>query len=572
MRLVVLFGAAPRATPSVLLMATLAAACASQPGRSRPADGGAPNLHARVDAIFEPWNGRTTPGCAVAISINGSPEYSRGYGMSNLEHDSPITPRSIFPGASLAKQFIAFSVGLLAQEGKLSLDDDIRKYLPEMPDYGRTITIAHLIHHTSGLREQGQLLNLAGWRGGDLYTEADILWVLSRQRRLNFQPGSEIVYGNAAYSLLGMIVRRVSGQSLRAFAENRIFAPLGMADTHFGDDHTEVVPRRASAYSPRTGGGWSENVPYGTSIGLFTTVGDLLKWQQNLVDARVGGPELIAWMQTSGKLSDGTETGYGGGLMLGDYRGLRTVRHDGFDGGYRAEAVLFRDHGLAIVALCNAATVEPTDRTRRVADLYLGDQMRSPALAPAIPATDAEQSAWAGVYWSPSTDEVVRIEWKDGALRQTGSPTPFVPIGDGAFRPSDLPHEWRFVPPAAVAPPGAEPELHIRDAWPTSRVFRRVTSPLPDVAVLSAFAGQYHSDETNMTYTVRMSDERLRLTWPRGYDVALEAVGGDRFVGSRGTVTFTRTASGDISGLTISNRRLRRLVADRVPSETAAQP
>ena len=531
-------------------MAILATACASQPAR-----------HAQVDAIFKTWDGATTPGCAVAISRNGSLEYSRGYGMSNLEHDIPITPRSIFPGASLAKQFIAFAVGLLAQDGKLSLDDAIRKYVPEIPDYGRTITIAHLIHHTSGLREQGQLLNFAGWRGGDLYTEEDILSVLSRQRRLNFEPGSEIVYTNAAYTLLGVIVRRVSGQSLREFAENRIFEPLGMTDTHFGDDHTEIVPRRASAYSPRAGGGWSENVPYGTSIGLFTTTGDLLKWQQNLVDARVGGPPLIAWMRTSGKLSDGTETGYGGGLFMGDYRGLRTVRHDGFDGGYRAEAVLFPDHGLAIVALCNAATVEPTDRTRRVADLYLGDQMRSPALAPVVSATDAEQSAWAGVYWSPSTDEVVRMEWKDGALRQIGSATPFVPIGDGVFRPSDLPHEWRFVQS------DAQPELHIRDAWPAPRIFRRVTSALPDVAALSAFAGQYHSEETDMTYTVRVSDGRLRLTWPRQYDIALEPVGGDRFVGSRGTVTFTRTASGDVSGLSISNRRLRRLEAHRVRSD-----
>jgi CubicO group peptidase (beta-lactamase class C family) len=541
-----------RAMPSVLLLASLAAACASQPNR-----------HERVDAIFQPWAGRATPGCAVAISRNGFAEYSRGYGMANLEHDVPITPLSIFPAASLAKQFIAFSVGLLAEDGKLSLGDDIRKYLPEIPDYGRTITIAHLIRHTSGLREQGQLLNLAGWRGADLFTEEDILRVLSRQRRLNFEPGAEIVYTNAAYTLLGVIVRRVSGQSLRAFAEDRIFEPLGMADTHFGDDHTEIVPRRASAYSPRAGGGWSENVPFGTSIGLFTTAGDLLKWERNLVDARVGGRALVAWMQTSGRLSDGTETGYGGGLMLGEYRGLRTVWHDGFDGGYRAEAVLFPDHGLAIVALCNAATVEPTDRARRVADLYLGDRMRSPALAPAVPVTDAAQAAWAGVYWSPSTDEVVRIEWKDGALRQTGSPAPFVPIGDGVFRPGELPHEWRFIP-------GAEPELHIRDAWRTRRVFRRVRAPLPDAAALGAFAGRYHSEETEMTYTVLVSDGRLRLTWPRQYDIALEAIGGDRFVGSRGTVTFTRTASGDVSGLTISNRRLRRLAADRVRSETAA--
>lgn len=269
-------------------MAAVAAAWAAQPAvaqtqatNSLPVD-----RHKQVDALFAPWSGRTTPGCAVGISRDGALDYARGYGMSNLEYDIPITPDSVFHTASISKQFTAFSIGLLAQEGKLSLDDDIRKYVPEMPAYGKTITIEHLIHHTNGLREQGQLLNLSGWRGDDIYTEDDILWALIRQRSTNFEPGAEIIYGNAAYTLLGLIVRRVSGKSLRAFADERIFKPLGMADTHFRDDHTEVVPRRASAYNPRTGGGWQISVPnidhYG-STSLLTTVGDLLKWEQNQI-------------------------------------------------------------------------------------------------------------------------------------------------------------------------------------------------------------------------------------------------------------------------------------------------
>ncbi|WP_077228798.1 serine hydrolase domain-containing protein [Sphingomonas hengshuiensis] len=542
------------------MAAIIAVTCAFHPARSRAADatGG---RHQQVDAIFK-TDGKT-PGCAVAISRAGSLDYARGYGLANLEHDIPITPQSIFLAASISKQFTAFSIGLLAQDGKLSLDDDIRKYVPEMPDYGRPITIAQLIHHTDGLREQGQLLNLAGWRGEDMYTEEDILWALSRQRQLNFAPGSEIVYGNAAYTLLGLIVRRVSGQSLRAFAESRIFKPLGMTDSHFRDDRSEVVPRRASAYSPRADGGWSENVPnvnhYG-STGLLTTVVDLLKWQRNLLDGRVGGAALAAWMRTSGTLNDGTDIGYGGGLTLGRYRGLHMVRHDGADAGYRAEAILFPDQQLAIIALCNGAAIDPTSLTRRVADVYLGDQMQLPALVPSIEVSDAEQSALAGVYWSPTTDEVVQLEWTDGVLRQAGSPTSLDPIGPGVFRPIDLPHEWRFVPSAA----GAPTELHIRDAWPTHRVFVRVTSPLPDLAALNALTGQYRSEETDMTYTVRVIDGRLRLSWPRAYDLALAPVGGDRFVGPRGTVTFTRTASGEVNGLTISNRRLRRLRAVRL--------
>jgi CubicO group peptidase (beta-lactamase class C family) len=521
--------------------------------------------HREVDAVFAPWTGAAMPGCALGISRDGTLDYARGFGMSNLEYDLPITPRSVFHVGSIAKQFTAFAIGLLAQDGRLSLDDDIRRYLPEMPDYGRTITIAHLIHHTNGLREQGQLLNLAGWRNDDLYTEADILWALTRQRSLNFEPGTEVVYGNAAYTLLAMIVRRVSGKSLRDLADERIFRPLGMADTRFRDDHTEIVPRRASAYAPRTGGGWRISVPnidhYG-STSLNTTVGDLLKWKQNLIDGRVGGRALAQWMRTSGKLTDGTVTDYGGGLQLNDYRGLRMVSHDGADGGYRADAILFPDHRLAVVALCNGATIVPTDLTRKVAEVYLRDRMKN-ALPPAITLPEAELSELAGTYWSPVTDEVVRLELTDGALRQVGMPTAFVPIGDDTFRPGESMHVWRFSRPA----PGVPHALSIKDFWPTTREFTRVTAPMPTALALSSFAGQYRSEEVDMTYTVLVAGGKLTIRWPRRDEVVLEAVGGDRFVGSLGTITFTRATSGEIDGLTISNRRLRRLRADRLVAE-----
>lgn len=523
--------------------------------------------HRQVDAIFAPWSGAETPGCAVGIARDGVLDYARGYGVANLEYGVPITPQSIFQAASISKQFTAFSIGLLAHEGKLSLDDDIRKYLPEMPDYGKTITIAHLIHHTSGLREQGQLLSMAGWRDDDLYTEADILWALTRQRALNFEPGTEIVYGNAAYTLLAVIVRRVSGKSLQAFADERIFEPLGMADTHFQDDHTEIVPRRASAYSPGAGRGWRSNAPpighYG-STNLFTTVGDLLKWQQNLIDGRVGGRDLIASVQTSGGLNDGTATGYGGGLHLGDYRGLRMVSHDGMQGGYRTDAILFPDQRLAIVALCNGSTIVPADLTRKVAEAYLGDRMKD-AMPPAVQLPATALSALAGAYWSPLTDEVVRLEVKDGALRQIGVPTAFVPIGAGAFRPGESAHVWRFSELRADAPR----KLSIRDFWPTTREFVRVNAPVPTDSALASFAGPYRSDEVAMTYSVRVVDGKLAIRWPRRDEVVLEAIGGDRFVGSLGTVTFTRAASGRVDGLTISNRRLRRLRAERLEGAEA---
>jgi CubicO group peptidase (beta-lactamase class C family) len=540
-----------------------AAVHAQTQAASAPTEG----RHKQVDAIFAPWSGKTTPGCAVGISRDGVLDYARGYGMANLENDVAITPESIFHVASIAKQFTAFSIRLLAQEGKLSLDDDIRKYLPEMPDYGKKIRIADLIHHTSGLREQGQLLNLAGWRSDDLATEADMLWAVTRQRGLNYEPGTEALYNNAGYTLLAVIVKRVSGQPLRAFADARIFKPLGMTDTHFHDDHAEIVPRRASAYRPRAGGGWSINIPvfehYG-STSLFTTVGDLLKWEENFSRARVGGPALVASMQTSGTLSNGVATGYGSGLWIGTHRGLRTLGHGGADAGYRADVIAFPDQRLAIVALCNGATIAPDELTRKAAEVYLGDRMAAEP-APGVTAPEAELSALTGIYWSRLSDEVVRVEMKDGALRSVGAPAPLVPLGGGAFRMGEQ-ARWRFSVPAANAPR----ELRITDFWPTPRVFARVTAPVPAASTLAAFAGQYRIDEVDMTYTVRMTDGKLTLRWPRQKEAALEPVGGDRFVNDPlGTVTFTRTASGKVNGLTISNRRLRRLRARRLAAVEA---
>ncbi|MFP2956310.1 serine hydrolase domain-containing protein [Myxococcus sp. 1LA] len=552
-------------SPSFLLLVAFAVTW-GLPGPSahaQAARGSRAQRQSRVDAVFAPWSGKSTPGCAVGSSRDGVVDSVRGYGMANLEYDAPITPRSSFALASISKQFTAFSIRLLEQEGKLSLDDDIRKYLPEMPVREKPITVAHLLHHTNGLREQGQLLNLAGWRGDDVYTEADILWASTRQRGVNFEPGAEVLYGNAAYTLLAVIVRRVSGKSLRVFADERIFKPLGMADTHFRDDRNEVVPRRASAYVAREGGGWRLSMPnsdhYG-STNLYTTVVDLLKWEQNLLDGRVGGPALVARMQTSGTLNDGTVTGYGSGLRLSEYRGLRTVSHDGMEAGYRTEATLFPEQRLAVVTLCNGAKIDATDLARKVAEVYLGDRMKD-TMPPAVTLPEAELLALAGAYWSPQTDEVVRLEVKDGALWQVGVPTPFVHIGQGAFRPGASTHVWRFSAPTKA---GAPRELSIRDMWPTTRDFIRVSEPLPTSAELAAFAGQYRSDELDTTYTVRIANGALAIQWPRRDEVVLEAVGGERFVGSLGAVTFTRAASGGIDGVLISNRRLRRFRADRV--------
>ncbi len=335
---------------------------------------------ARVDSIFAPWAAENSPGCAVGVYRGGAILFARGYGMANLEHGIPNTPASIFHVASISKQFAAFSIVLLAQEGRLSLDDEVRTHVAELPDFGPPITIRHLIHHTSGLRDQWELLALSGWRSDDPKSEADILGLLRRQRALNFAPGAEYLYSNSGYTLLAVIVHRVTGQTLREFAAERIFKPLGMDRTHFHDDHTMVVPGRTAAYVQR-GGDWAISIPVFDNHGatsLFTTVQDLAKWDANFTSPRVGDAAAVDQMHERGRLNDGSTIDYAFALSHGETRGLRTVGHSGSDAGYRADYLRFPDTGLAFATLCNTP-VNAGELNRRVAEVFLGDRMAPPA-------------------------------------------------------------------------------------------------------------------------------------------------------------------------------------------------
>jgi CubicO group peptidase (beta-lactamase class C family) len=258
-----------------------------------------------VDRLFAKWNKPDSPGAVIAIIKDGAIIYSRGYGMANLDYGMPNTPSTVFHLASVSKQFTAFAIYLSAQDGKLSLDDDIRKYLPELHDFGKRITIRHLLHHTSGLRDQWNLLALAGWRLEDVIRAEDVLDLIWRQKELNFDPGSAYLYSNTGYTLLGLIVERVSGKPLSEFAQERIFRPLGMAHTHFQNGYGTIVKDRAYSYE-RTGHGGYEYVALSYSTvgpsSLFSTVGDLALWDQNFYTGQIGGKLLIAEMEAPGRV------------------------------------------------------------------------------------------------------------------------------------------------------------------------------------------------------------------------------------------------------------------------------
>jgi CubicO group peptidase (beta-lactamase class C family) len=383
----------------------------------------------QVDALFSDWDQADAPGAALAVIQNGEVVYKRGYGMANLEYAVPITPTTIFHAASLSKQFTSFAINLLALEGKLSLDDELHTYFPDFGDFGSPITLRNLRHHTSGLRDQWDLLQLAGWRMEDVITEQDILDLARKQQDLNFDPGSEYLYCNTAYTLLAVIVKRVSGMTFREFTQDRIFTPLGMTNTHFHDDHRTIVPNRAYSYAPReVGEGFENSILSFANVGttsLFTSVEDLARWDQNSYDARVGGVEAGALLHERFMLNDGTTIGYAAGLMIGEYRGLKTVGHSGADAGYRAHIVRFPEERFTVIILANRGDANPGALSYKIADLYLADRLGvAPLEPPAQPAAsknekqiDPEQLAeYTGDFFSDELTAIYTLRACDGKL------------------------------------------------------------------------------------------------------------------------------------------------------------
>lgn len=520
---------------------------------------------AKIDAIFSRFDHRDSPGCILAVSRAGKIIYEKGYGMADLERDVPITPASIFHVASISKQFTAMSILLLEQQGKLSIDDDVRKYIPELPEYGKRITLRNLVNHTSGIRDQWTLLELAGWREDDLITEDDVMWAVTRQRALNFEPGAEYLYSNSGFTLLGVIVKRVSGKSLRQFADEQIFKPLGMTQTHFHDDHTMLVPHRTSAYQPRQGGGWSVSIPVFDTYGatsLFTTAEDLLRWEQNFTEPRVGTPALLARMQEVAVLNDGTPSGYAMGLAVAKHRGVREVGHGGADAGYRADVERYPDQQLAVAALCNASNSNPGMLTRQVADLYLGSVLApEPSQAKqageiSLPA--ARLTSLAGVY-RRETGDVIRLGIReDKLIIAEGAPTELIPLSENRFAIHGVEGEVTFDSSAAGY------TMRLRRGAGRAQLYTRMTPFRPTPAQLGAFAGRYRSSELDTELRIVASDSSLTIADRRPGSVIMRPIYADAFRGPIGVTEFTRDASGRITGFVVNAGRVRGLRFDRV--------
>jgi CubicO group peptidase (beta-lactamase class C family) len=517
------------------------------------------SLGSRIDQVFADID-VGEPGCAVGVMRGGEPVAMRGYGTANLEYDVPIEPSSVFHVASVSKQFTAMAVALLVAEGKVSWQDDIRRYVPEVPDFGKTITLRHLANHTSGLRDQWDLLAMAGWRfEADVITQGDVLDITARQRAPNFEPGAEYLYSNTGFTLLGVVVERVSGESLRAFTTARIFGPLGMTRTHFHDDHNMVVPGRAYGYA-RTPEGYRLSIPDFDVVGatsLFTTVEDMARWDRNFITAQVGGRAVIDDLLTRGVLTSGESIDYAAGVMHGRYRGLPTVGHSGADAGYRSDFVRFPDQDTSIAVLCSFPNADPGGRARKVADLILEDQFPQPSSsngsgAEGVQLSLAQLEAVAGLYMRDDTDVLDQVRVRDGVLVFGGGQgRPLVPVMPDRFRLGSA--DVRFLAGNTLQ--------GVIDG--RVRALRKVAPASPGAASRAEYTGTFWSDDLGAEYRVELSNGRLRMWTRKRGALGMTPRADDRFSAGNLQVSFTRDASGRIDGFTASTGRVRKVRFDR---------
>ncbi|HEY2852486.1 MAG TPA: serine hydrolase domain-containing protein [Gemmatimonadaceae bacterium] len=555
----------------------------------RPAPAQSPSRSARpralsaaeriaIDSLFKAYDTPHSPGCALGVMRDGGLAYARGYGMADLERQVPITPSTAFDIGSTTKQFTAASLALLVADGKLSFDDDVRKYIPELPDYGTPITIDHLLRHTSGLRDYNGLLALAGYSLEEVTTDSQALALVVRQRRLNFKPGSRHEYSNTGYFLASVIIKRVSGKSLAEFARERLFMPLGMTHTLFRNEFAMLIPGRALGYAPDEHGGFKISMSNWEETGdgaLHLTIEDALKWDENFYHPRVGGTALIDRLQTRGRLDNGDTIGYARGLFVDEYRGVRRIHHGGDWIGYHAAFNRYPIQHTSVVIFCNSDAIAPTELADRVADIVLARELRGASASVATVAQSGGTPSSSGLVLRPDrfvgsyqvaeTRTIYRIASDSGrlALMIGGRSLPLRAQDSTTFAVAGFPAVVEFTfdgSPVARA-------MRLRVGGDKGESAARFEPIALTADELRSYEGSYSSPELGVTWPIALEDGKLVIKSEKRslLDVAgpLQPTTKDAFEAPGGFVQFTRDPSGRISGFDLSASRMRDIRFDR---------
>lgn len=500
----------------------------------------------------------SAPGCAVGVSLRGTSVYEKAFGMAEIEHGVPNTPQTIFESGSVAKQFVAAAVVLLSLEGKLGLDDPVKKYITELPDYGAPLTIRHLLNHTGGVRDWGSVIALTGYgRGVRMISQALAIDVITHQRALDFTPGSEYSYSNSGYQLLATIVERVSKQSLPAFTQERLFKPLGMTHSSWRDDYQRLVPGRAQAYEGPLGGPFRLNMPfmnvYGNG-GMLTTVGDWLKWNA-MLDSRSLGAPLVQALEVQGVLNNGRKINYALGLVVTDQNGIRSVAHGGSTAGYQTFLSRYPGLGLSIAVLCNGAS-----RNAFAIEQDIFKEIAGPFPAPkppeALDLKPEELQKYIVLFRDEKTHRPVRPVMQNGKLRWGGGE--LRPLRDGTFQVGST--RVKFNMGANGKPIAAE----VDDGENTSRLIaEEAWSPTPDE--LKSFAGTWYSAEADASFTIVIEGGQVFLTQRPTTRRGLTPLYKDHFSLITGDVIwFTRDSGNRVTMMHVGSSRMRDMPFERV--------
>jgi CubicO group peptidase (beta-lactamase class C family) len=522
-----------------LLVALTVTICAQgQPAKSKQAE---------VDRIFAGFNTHT-PGCAVGVAERGTIALRAGYGMADLERGMPVTADTVFESGSVAKQFTAMAILLLAQQGKISLDDPMRKYLPELPDYGAPLTIRHVLSHVSGLREWRLVATFSGTPEGTYVLDNhDLLRIASKQRALNFDPGTVWSYTNTGFNIATILIERAlgNGKTFGEFTREAIFEPLQMTHTRWRDDFRAVVPNRALAYAFRAEG-WIQDTPVENIIGaggMLSTVSDWLLWNENFTHAKVGGPEIVKMQQTPAVLSTGKTISYAAGLTVGTFDGFREVSHGGSTGGYRTWLARYPDKGVSVAVMCNSAQANPTQLGRETARLWTGG-VPAPSSTP-FAVEPATLEKLAGMYRKMRDNTVAEVRVRDRKLMFDRAA--LTPVGAAEFSAGGNKFLFRDSRFSEVTPDG-------------DIVYERVEPAHPSDSELATLAGNYESGETGSTLTVVAKPGELTLSIGWNKPVRLRPTFRDAFMmeggGGPTSIVFHRNQSGKITGLSAGDDRV----------------
>ncbi|WP_051219926.1 serine hydrolase domain-containing protein [Rheinheimera baltica] len=526
------------------------------------------NAAEKVDQYLARWASTTLPGLAVAVVKDGELVYSKGVGLANLEYGIPITPDTVFEVASISKQFTAFSILLLADEGKLSIDDEVTKYLPELSDLGHKITLRHLLHHTSGLRQQGVMLELAGWQSDDIATQAQALKLLSMQKNLNFTPGEMFEYSNSGYFLLAEIVSRVSGQSFAEFTQNRIFKPLGMTNSAFPANYRAVIKNKAYSYR-RTTNGFAKSVLLSDmvgSTGLTTTVKDLAKWAVNFEQPKVGNLAVIQQMKTPNVFNNGETINYAFGQVIDKHRGIEAMGHGGTIAGYRTFLLRMPSEKLSVVVLANMPYLNPLNIAYDIADFYLSalpqKRLSTSALSTETLASyTGDFELLGGLIYSINQDGTQLYLQIMGGAKQ-----PLTHLADNEFSFGDEGRKLRF---GAVNTKNVEKITLVEGIYGgQTLVGERVAIPSinAESVNLTEFTGRYYSQELDTTYELVLEDNQLKAKNLRS-EVYLTPFDTNTFSGNTGfflRAKFIRNNVSQVAALEVSGTLINKLKFEKV--------